>query len=59
MSTTSVSMKYSAPAAAYSANKFVKYTEAKKIKAKYTQTGTDATAGAADIYLFVVRIPAA
>lgn len=45
-------------AAAYSANKFVKYTEAKKIKAKYTQTGTAATAGAADIYLFVVRIPA-
>ena len=45
-------------AAAYVVNKFVQYDTAKKIKAKYTQTGTDATAGAADIYLFVVRIPA-
>ena len=45
-------------AAAYSVNKFVKYNTAKKIKAKYTETGTAATAGAADIYLFVVRIPA-
>ena len=45
-------------AAAYSVNKFVKYNTAKKIKAKFTETGTAATAGAADIYLFVVRIPA-
>ena len=45
-------------AAAYSVNKFVEYNAAKKIKAKYTETGTAATAGAADIYLFVVRIPA-
>jgi len=45
-------------AAAYVVNKFVQYATAKKIKAKYTQTGTAATAGAADIYLFVVRIPA-
>lgn len=45
-------------AAAYCVNKFVEYNAAKKIKAKYTQTGTAATAGAADIYLFVVRIPA-
>lgn len=45
-------------AAAYVVNKFVQYDTAKKIKAKYTQTGTAATAGAADIYLFVVRIPA-
>ena len=34
------------------------YDEAKKVKAKYTQSGTAATAGSADIYLFVVRIPA-
>ena len=46
-------------AGTYSKQTFVKYTEKTKIKAKYTQTGTDATAGAADIYLFVVRIPPA
>lgn len=45
-------------AAAYAVNKFVEYGTAKTIKAKYTETGTAATAGAADIYLFVVRIPA-
>ena len=39
-------------------NKFVKLGAGGKVNAKYTQTGTDATAGAADIYLFVVRIPA-
>jgi hypothetical protein len=44
-------------AAAYSKQTFAKYTEKKAIKAKFTQTGTAATAGAADIYLFVVRIP--
>lgn len=42
---------------AYSANKFAKFTSATKVKAKYTQTGTAATAGEAEIYLFVVRIP--
>ena len=44
-------------AAAYSANKFVKYSAKKTVKAKYTQTGTAATAGSAEIYLFVVRVP--
>ena len=47
-------------AAAYAGgNKFVQLGTGGKVNAKYTQTGTDATAGAADIYLFVVRIPAA
>ena len=46
-------------AAAYAGgNKFVELGTGGKVNAKYTQTGTDATAGAADIYLFVVRIPA-
>lgn len=46
-------------AAAYAGgNKFVKLDAGGKVKAKFTQTGTAATAGAADIYLFVVRIPA-
>lgn len=44
-------------AGAYSVNKFAKFTSATKVKAKYTQTGTAATAGDAEIYLFVVRIP--
>lgn len=44
-------------AGAYTANKFVKYDSKKTVKAKYTQTGTDATTGDAEIYLFVVRIP--
>lgn len=44
-------------AGAYTVNKFVEYNEAKTVKAKYTQTGTDATAGKAEIYLHVVRIP--
>lgn len=44
-------------AAAYSANTFLELNSATKVKAKFTQTGTAATAGAADIYLFVVRIP--
>lgn len=39
-------------------NKFVKLGAGGKVNAKYTQTGTAATAGSADIYLFVVRIPA-
>ena len=41
----------------YTADKFVKYNAKKTVKAKYTQTGTAATTGAAEIYLFVVRIP--
>lgn len=46
-------------AAAYAGgNKFVHLGTGGKVNAKYTQTGTAATAGAADIYLFVVRIPA-
>lgn len=46
-------------AAAYAGgNKFVQLGTGGKVNAKYTQTGTAATAGAADIYLFVVRIPA-
>ena len=46
-------------AAAYAGgNKFVKLGTGGTVNAKYTQTGTDASAGAADIYLFVVRIPA-
>lgn len=44
-------------AAAYSKQTFAKYTAKKAVKAKFTQTGTAASAGAADIYLFVVRIP--
>lgn len=42
-------------AGAYSANTFVNNDAKKAVKAKYTQTGTDATAGAADIYLEIVR----
>lgn len=41
----------------YIVNKFELYDTAKTVKAKYTQAGTAATGGAADIYLFVVRIP--
>lgn len=44
-------------AGAYTVNKFVEYNAKKKVKAKYTQTGTDATAGKAEIYLHIVRIP--
>lgn len=42
---------------AYSKLTFKELSAKTKVKAKYTQTGTAATAGAADIYLFVVRIP--
>lgn len=44
-------------AGAYSKQEFLELTSEKAVKAKFTQTGTAATAGAADIYLFVVRIP--
>ena len=41
---------------AYIKNTFVEVDKGDKVKAKYTQTGTDATAGAADIYLFFVTV---
>lgn len=44
-------------AAVYNKQTFIEYNAKKTVKAKYTQTGTAATAGEADIYLFVVRIP--
>lgn len=42
---------------AYSKQVFVQAATKAEIKAKYTQTGTDATAGEADIYVFFVSIP--
>ena len=42
---------------AYIKNAFVESKTAVEVKAKYTQAGTAATAGKAEIYLFVVRIP--
>lgn len=44
-------------AAAYSKQVFVEAKKGDKVYAKYTQTGTAATAGAADIYLFAVGTP--
>jgi len=44
-------------AGTYSADKFVEVAKGAEIKIKYAPTGTDATAGAADIYLFAVGIP--
>ena len=44
-------------AGAYVKNVFVEKHAETSVKAKYTQTGTDATAGKAEIYLSVVRIP--
>lgn len=44
-------------AGTYSANTFVHNADEKAVKAKFTQTGTDASAGAADIYLEIVRCP--
>lgn len=41
---------------AYSKNTFVEVAKGAKIKAKFTETGTAATAGAADIYLFFVTV---
>lgn len=46
-------------AGTYSKQTFTEYSAKTKIKAKYTQTGTAATTGEADVYLFVVRIPPA
>lgn len=40
----------------YSKQTFVELAKGDKVCAKYTQTGTDATAGAADIYLFAVGV---
>lgn len=42
---------------AYSKLAFVQLSAKTAVKAKFTQTGTDATAGEADIYLSVVRVP--
>ena len=41
---------------AYSKNTFVELAKGGKVKAKFTETGTAATAGAADIYLFFVAV---
>jgi len=41
---------------AYTKNTFVELAKGKKIKAKFTETGTAATKGAADIYLFFVTV---
>ena len=45
--------------AAYSKQLFIECNAEKTIKAKYTQTGTDASAGAARVFLEIVRRPAA
>lgn len=42
---------------AYIKNTFLEVAKGTKIKAKFTETGTAATAGAADIYLFAVGVP--
>ncbi len=42
---------------AYTVNKFVEVAKGAKIKAKYTQTGTAATAGTAELYIKYVSIP--
>lgn len=42
---------------AYTKNTFVKLKKGDKVKAKFTETGTTATAGAADIYLFAAGVP--
>lgn len=44
-------------AGAYSKLHFMEVAEKTKIYAKFTETGTDATAGSADIYLFAVGVP--
>lgn len=44
-------------AGTYSKQVFVQAATKAAIKAKYTQTGTAATAGEADIYVFFVSIP--
>ncbi|TCX51933.1 MULTISPECIES: hypothetical protein [unclassified Dehalobacter] len=43
---------------AYQANTWLETGAAKKtVKAKYTQTGTAAAAGAAEVYVFAMRLP--
>lgn len=44
-------------AGAYSKDRFIEAAAKSKIYAKFAQTGTAATAGSADIYLFAVGIP--
>ena len=46
-------------AGVYSKDHFIEAAAKSKIYAKFTETGTDATAGSADIYIFVVGIPEA
>jgi hypothetical protein len=41
----------------YTKQHFTEVAEKSKLYAKYTQTGTDATAGEAEIYVFAVGIP--
>ena len=45
-------------AGTYTKDTFVEAVKGAKLKAKYTQTGTAATAGAAKIYVFAVGVPA-
>ena len=44
-------------AGAYTKNTFVEAAKGSKIKAKFTETGTAASAGVAEIYIFAVGIP--
>lgn len=44
-------------AGAYSKSVFVDGAKGDKIKAKFTQTGTAATAGEAEIFIFFVSVP--
>ena len=44
-------------AGAYTKAVFVDGAKGDKIKAKYTQTGTDATTGEAEIFIFFVSVP--
>lgn len=44
-------------AGVYSKQTFVEAAKGDKVKAKYTQTGTAATAGVAEVYIFFVSIP--
>ena len=44
-------------AGAYTKAVFVDGANGDKIKAKYTQTGTDATTGEAEIFIFFVSVP--
>ena len=44
-------------AGAYTKNTFVEAAKGGKVKAKFIETGTAASAGVAEIYLFAVGIP--